>query len=147
MCDLFCRSPSVVIGYLMRLRRWRLNESYKWVHDRRAVVSLQEGGTCSHLRCTPCSAAHAVHNIFTLVDADSSLIDILSKQFYLSANVLQHICIYIGEAARLQQLEVQLFGESSTGFTADAAQQSPGSSQQLVITSHMLHQPCRQVNF
>jgi len=38
-----CRSPSVVIGYLMRLRRWRLNESYKWVHDRRACVSLQEG--------------------------------------------------------------------------------------------------------
>ena len=44
-CSLLCRSPSVVIGYLMRLRRWRLNESYKWVHDRRAVVSLQEGNT------------------------------------------------------------------------------------------------------
>ena len=43
MCGLFCRSSSVVIGYLMRVRRWRLNESYKWVHDRRAVVSLQEG--------------------------------------------------------------------------------------------------------
>ncbi|KAL3137104.1 protein-tyrosine-phosphatase, variant 2 [Trebouxia sp. C0010 RCD-2024] len=66
-------SPSVVIGYLMRLRRWRLNESYKWVHDRRAVVSLHEG-----------------------------------------------------EAARLQQLEVQLLGESSTGFNTQAAQQSPG---------------------
>lgn len=42
-CISLCRSPSVVIGYLMRLRRWRLNESYKWVHDRRAVVSLHEG--------------------------------------------------------------------------------------------------------
>ncbi|KAL3148448.1 protein-tyrosine-phosphatase [Trebouxia sp. C0009 RCD-2024] len=59
----------------MRLRRWRLNESYKWVHDRRAVVSLHEG-----------------------------------------------------EAARLQQLEVQLLGESSTGFNPGAAQQSPGST-------------------
>lgn len=67
-------SPSVVIGYLMRLRRWRLNESYKWVHDRRACVSLQEG-----------------------------------------------------EATRLQQLEVQVLGESSTGFNNNgAAQQSPG---------------------
>ena len=37
------RSPGVVIGYLMCLRRWRLNESYKWVHDRRNVVALQEG--------------------------------------------------------------------------------------------------------
>lgn len=41
--SLLCRSPGVVIGYLMRLRRWPLNESYKWVHDRRSVVSLQEG--------------------------------------------------------------------------------------------------------
>ncbi|DBA92823.1 TPA: protein-tyrosine-phosphatase, variant 2 [Trebouxia sp. C0004] len=76
-------SPSVVIGYLMRLRRWRLNESYKWVHDRRACVSLQEG-----------------------------------------------------EATRLQQLEVQVLGESSTGFKNNgAAQQSPG----VIAVSH---HPC-----
>lgn len=36
-------------------------------------------------------------------------------------------CLCTGEAARLQQLEVQLLGESSTGFKVEAAQQSPGS--------------------
>lgn len=35
------RSPSVVIAYLMRLRRWRLAESYRWVKERRDVVNLQ----------------------------------------------------------------------------------------------------------
>lgn len=67
--------------------------------------------------------------------------------FIYSAKVLQHFCIYTGEAARLQQLEVQLLGESSTGFKAEAAQQSPGSSQQLVIVFNMLHQLCRQFKF
>ena len=66
----------MVIGYLMRLRRWRLNESYKWVHDRRAVVSLQDGDTRSHLRCSPGSAAHGV---VSLVDAVSSIKNILLK--------------------------------------------------------------------
>jgi dual specificity MAP kinase phosphatase len=36
------RSPSVVIGYLMRLRSWRLTESYKWVKDRRPGIKLAE---------------------------------------------------------------------------------------------------------
>jgi hypothetical protein len=35
------RSPSVVIAYLMRLRRWRLAQSYRWVKERRDVVNLQ----------------------------------------------------------------------------------------------------------
>ena len=33
----------------MVLRQWRLNESYKWVHDRRGVVSLQEGDSHASL--------------------------------------------------------------------------------------------------
>ena len=43
-----CRSPSVVIAYLMQLRQWPLNDSYKWVHDRRPIISVQEGmsGVC-----------------------------------------------------------------------------------------------------
>ena len=35
------RSPSVIIAYLMRLRRWRLTQSYRWVKERHDVVNLQ----------------------------------------------------------------------------------------------------------
>lgn len=38
-----CRSPAVVIAYLMRLRRWRLNESFKWVQERRPTINLSAG--------------------------------------------------------------------------------------------------------
>ena len=45
-CDLscrVCRSPTVVIGYLMKLRDWRLAESYKWVKDKRPNIKISEG--------------------------------------------------------------------------------------------------------
>lgn len=60
----------MVIGYLMRLRRWRLSDSYKWVHDRQAVVSLQEGEThCSVLPLV----LHSLHMPFTAwLDQDGS---------------------------------------------------------------------------
>jgi len=38
-----CRSPTVVIGYLMKLRGWRLAESYKWVKDKRPQIHISEG--------------------------------------------------------------------------------------------------------
>ena len=38
-----CRSASVVIGYLMHERRWRLQEAFKWVCDRRPTVKLSPG--------------------------------------------------------------------------------------------------------
>lgn len=34
------RSPSVVVAYLMRLRRWRLSEAFSWVRDRRPSISI-----------------------------------------------------------------------------------------------------------
>ncbi|CAD7700828.1 unnamed protein product [Ostreobium quekettii] len=37
------RSPTVVIAYLMKVRGWRLAESYRWVKERREVVKLGEG--------------------------------------------------------------------------------------------------------
>ncbi|GLI69209.1 hypothetical protein VaNZ11_013782 [Volvox africanus] len=36
------RSPSVVISYLMKHRGWRLVESYKWVKDKRPVISIKD---------------------------------------------------------------------------------------------------------
>lgn len=41
-----CRSPAVVIAYLMKLRQWRLSESYKWVKDKRPAISLSAGALC-----------------------------------------------------------------------------------------------------
>jgi hypothetical protein len=38
------RSPSVVIAYLMKMRGWRLAESYKWVKDKRPQTKISEGG-------------------------------------------------------------------------------------------------------
>lgn len=40
---LSCRSPTVVIAYLMKLRGWRLAESYKWVKDKRPNIKISEG--------------------------------------------------------------------------------------------------------
>lgn len=34
------RGPAIVIGYLMRLRGWRLAEAFKWVKDKRPAVNL-----------------------------------------------------------------------------------------------------------
>ncbi|MEW5317064.1 MAG: hypothetical protein WDW38_008395 [Sanguina aurantia] len=34
------RSPTMVMGYLMRHRNWRLAESYKWVKDKRQCVNI-----------------------------------------------------------------------------------------------------------
>lgn len=36
------RSPTVVIAYLMKIRGWRLAESYRWVKDRRESVRLTD---------------------------------------------------------------------------------------------------------
>jgi dual specificity MAP kinase phosphatase len=33
----------VVIAYLMKLRGWRLAESYKWVKDKRPQINISEG--------------------------------------------------------------------------------------------------------
>lgn len=37
------RSPAIVIGYLMKVRNWRLTESYKWVKDKWRLTVLNEG--------------------------------------------------------------------------------------------------------
>lgn len=39
------RGPAVVIGYLMKLRNWRLAEAYKWVKDKRPAVNVSQGDT------------------------------------------------------------------------------------------------------
>jgi len=39
------RSPTVVIGYLMKHRGWRLAEAYKWVKDKRPSIQISEGDT------------------------------------------------------------------------------------------------------
>jgi hypothetical protein len=36
------RAPAVVIGYLMKLRHWRLAEAYKWVKDKRPSVNISQ---------------------------------------------------------------------------------------------------------
>ncbi|KAI8467896.1 MAG: dual-specificity protein phosphatase 7 [Monoraphidium minutum] len=36
------RAPAVVIGYLMKLRSWRLAEAYKWVKDKRPAVNISQ---------------------------------------------------------------------------------------------------------
>jgi dual specificity MAP kinase phosphatase len=33
----------VIIAYLMKLRGWRLAESYKWVKDKRPNIKISEG--------------------------------------------------------------------------------------------------------
>lgn len=38
-----CRSPAVVIAYLMRYKGWRLPQCYQWVKDRRPSINLSEG--------------------------------------------------------------------------------------------------------
>lgn len=37
------RAPAIVIGYLMKLRSWRLAEAYKWVKDKRPAVNISQG--------------------------------------------------------------------------------------------------------
>ena len=57
----------------------------------------------------------------------------LTTRFFMqpiSTCILHHA----GEAARLQQLEVQLLGESSTGYKTEAAQQSPGSLNSMALS-------------
>mmetsp|Transcript_5442 Transcript_5442/g.13436 ORF Transcript_5442/g.13436 Transcript_5442/m.13436 type:complete len:281 (-) Transcript_5442:336-1178(-) len=39
------RSPTIVIGYLMKVRGWRLAESYKWVKGKRATVHINPADT------------------------------------------------------------------------------------------------------
>ena len=34
------RSPAVVVAYLMKQRRWRLTEAYKWVKEHRPGTEL-----------------------------------------------------------------------------------------------------------
>ncbi|KAG1662084.1 hypothetical protein FOA52_006891 [Chlamydomonas sp. UWO 241] len=36
------RSPTIIIAYLMKTRRWRLLESYKWVKEKRPMVRINE---------------------------------------------------------------------------------------------------------
>lgn len=38
-----CRSPTIVIAYLMKLRGWRLAEAYKWVKDKRPNINISAG--------------------------------------------------------------------------------------------------------
>lgn len=35
----------MVIAYLMKLRQWRLSESYKWVKDKRPTIQLSTGAS------------------------------------------------------------------------------------------------------
>lgn len=37
----------MVIGYLMKLRNWRLVEAYKWVKDKRPLVNISQGALIS----------------------------------------------------------------------------------------------------
>lgn len=39
------RAPTIAIGYLMKLHRWRLAEAYKWVKDKRPSVNISQGET------------------------------------------------------------------------------------------------------
>ena len=38
-----CRSNTVAVGYLMKLRRWRLADSFQWVKQRRPKMQLSAG--------------------------------------------------------------------------------------------------------
>ena len=42
-CSLLRRSPAVVVAYLMKHRRWRLTEAYKWVKEHRPETELTSG--------------------------------------------------------------------------------------------------------
>ena len=41
--EVCCRSPAVVVAYLMKQRRWRLTEAYKWVKEHRPETELTSG--------------------------------------------------------------------------------------------------------
>ena len=41
--SLLRRSPAVVVAYLMKHRRWRLTEAYKWVKEHRPETELTPG--------------------------------------------------------------------------------------------------------
>ncbi len=43
----------MVIGYLMHERRWRLQEAFKWVCDRRPTVKLSPGELGAPRPCLP----------------------------------------------------------------------------------------------
>ena len=49
----------MVIAYLMRLRRWRLNESYKWVQERRPTINLSAGVQRPHTVACPAVVEHS----------------------------------------------------------------------------------------
>jgi hypothetical protein len=62
----------VVIAYLMKLRGWRLAESYKWVKDKRPSTNISEGarmllpGPRLCLASLPCSSASSCAVCFLL---------------------------------------------------------------------------------
>ena len=106
----------MVIAYLMKLRRWRLSEAYKWVKEHRPSVQLTPGESmaqllsCMHMGC----AMHLEH-------------------------VVMKVCFlgYAAEADRLQRLEVELLGASSTGYNPAAATASASSSGPAPFALHM----------
>lgn len=41
--NIFCRSPAIVMAYLMKSKGWKLAQSYQWVKERRPSVELHPG--------------------------------------------------------------------------------------------------------
>lgn len=43
VCIFFDRSPAVVMAYLVKSRKWTLDQSYQWVKERRPPVDINPG--------------------------------------------------------------------------------------------------------
>ena len=91
----------MVIGYLMKLRRWRLSEAYKWVKEHRPATVLAPGATLlpafrSSEACVNLSLCHVITlNIWnTFVLSSSSLgrplLSWLSVQRLFKAGLCSH---------------------------------------------------------
>ena len=100
----------MVIGYLMHERRWRLQEAFKWVCDRRPTVKLSPGEQGA---CWAC---------------------LLERTGTLSSFSALYSCVHAfctgpaEESKRLQELEVALLGSSSTGYQQGSLQLQAGEA-------------------
>ena len=60
----YCRSPTVVLAYLMHLRRWRLSECYKWLSNIHPAMQISPGAAAGNFTtssiCNSCNAGSCI---------------------------------------------------------------------------------------
>ncbi len=83
------RSPAVVVGYLMKLRRWRLCDAYKWVKEHRDATQLAQ--SMLFLLCLCCDHLVSPVHMPQALDADAYFsLQALTCQYSSFVHGLQH---------------------------------------------------------